>query len=156
MLFRTHAIFGFLTALLTYTYFAPSSIETRIFFFIFLLLGAIFPDIDIHNSKINNKLKLSKLIAAITKHRGIFHSLIMALLLSYLLYTLRHYIGIAFFIGYLSHLLIDGLNLMGVNLIHPIQKLHLSGPIKVGSTAEHILTIAFAILVLIKLKFIFF
>lgn len=155
MKFKTHAVFGILCALFTFSYFATTTSQ-KIIFFIFAFFGSVFPDIDIHNSWINRKLFLSQLIAGVTKHRGIFHSLFLATPLSYLLYYFNHLIGTAFFIGYISHLLIDSLNHMGVNLIHPIQKLHISGFIEVGSAKEMLLFIFFLIVLLVKARFVFF
>ncbi len=155
MKFKTHAVFGILCALFTFRYFT-STLDQKIIFTLLVFLGAVFPDIDIHNSWINRKLMLSKLIAAITRHRGLFHSLFMAIPLSYLFYLIKPFWGIGFLIGYLSHLIIDGLNHMGVNLFHPIQKFHLSGFIEVGSAGEKILFIALLIITILKIKFLVF
>ena len=147
MRFKTHVAFGILCALLTFRYFT-NTLNEYILFFTLVFLGSVFPDIDIHNSWLNRKLKLTKLIALVTRHRGIFHSLIVAVPLSYLLYIVEPYFGFAFFIGYLSHLLMDSLNHMGIAYLHPIRNPHIKGFIEVGSKEE---TLIFLFIIIIYL-----
>ncbi len=121
-------------------------------FFSFLLIGALLPDIDSENSLIVNKLPwLLKPISMITKHRGIFHSLLAAFLLSALVFYMHRPYGFALFLGYTSHLFIDGFTAQGVNFLHPIGKLHLSGFINTGKILEHILLIALIVIILLVL-----
>lgn len=153
MLFRTHALFSLLIAVFLFNYFDFN----RYLFVALVVLGGMIPDIDKGSSKINNLLKITKPIAYVVRHRGMFHSLFLAILISGIVYAFVNQIaGIALFIGYLGHLLIDGLNHAGVNLIHPLKKLHISGFIETGSIAEHILTIFLAVMFLIRLKFLLF
>ncbi|MBW2992415.1 metal-dependent hydrolase [Candidatus Woesearchaeota archaeon] len=152
MLFRTHALFALLIGTLIYQYFSFNP-----YFFVFLVfVGAVIPDIDKGTSKINNFLKITKPIAFVTRHRGIFHSLFFAVLISVLVHLYNHVAGIALFIGYMSHVLLDGLNHAGVNLIHPLQKLHISGFIETGSWGEHILTVFLGVVFLLRLRVLLF
>ena len=153
MLFRTHLIFSLLIGTLTFQYF-----NFNPYLFVALVaLGGMIPDIDKTGSTINNTLKITKPITLITKHRGLFHSLFFgALISSLIIFYFNKPIGVALLIGFLSHILIDGLNEAGVNFIYPLQKLHLSGPIETGSVSEHILTIILTIFFLIRIKILFF
>jgi inner membrane protein len=135
MLARTHAAFGFLSALVMQSFL---TVKEPIVFFILVMLGALLPDIDQPNSKLSNKVKpIAKVISKVSKHRGIFHSLFFALLLPGLVYYfVGSSYGIALFIGYLSHLIIDGFTKEGINFLQPFGKLHLSGFIGTGTFGE--------------------
>lgn len=138
MLFKTHLAFGLLVGLIILPYANPSSK----FMFLFVVIAAsIMPDIDQPNSKISNQIPiLPKLLSIFVKHRGIFHSIFFAILLSGLFwYFINHSYGVAFIVGYMSHLLIDGFTKSGINFLHPFGKLHLSGFIETGTTAEWII-----------------
>lgn len=142
-------VFGFLIGILL-----MHSIPTgNIFiFFSFLLIGALLPDIDQPNSFIVNKIPwLLKPISMLTKHRGIFHSLLAAFLLSALVFYIYKPFGFALFLGYTSHLFIDGFTQQGVNFLHPISKLHLSGFIETGKLLEHVLLVLLITAVLLIL-----
>ena len=153
MLFRTHALFALLIGTAVFQYFSLN----KFLFILLVIAGASIPDIDKGTSKINNTLKITKPISFMTRHRGIFHSIFSAILIpGAVFYYVNQTAGIALFIGYLSHILIDGLNYAGVNLIHPLQKLHISGFIETGSWQEHTLTIIFGILFIIRLRFLLF
>jgi len=149
MLTRTHLAFGFLTALIIKNIIPTGNVYI---FFGLVLLGAVLPDIDSPNSFISNKLFLLKPFTLLTKHRGIFHSLIGALILPGLVfYLISRTYGFALFLGYVSHLLIDGLTLEGVNFLHPISKLHLSGFVETGKLLEHIILIGLVLIILLNL-----
>ena len=150
MLARTHLTFGFLTALWLSPIILP---KNKFLFFGIVLLGALIPDIDASKSLISSKIPiLPKIIGLLTTHRGIFHSLFLALLIPGLVwYFISKPYGFALFVGYISHLLIDGFTKMGVNLLHPFSTLKIEGPIETGKIAEHVLLIILFILIIIKL-----
>ena len=155
MLFRTHVLFGLLCGTFLIKILNPAN---SYLFFALLLLGAIFPDIDTPTSKLQKKTGgLLKPIALLFSHRGIFHSLFAAVLLALIPYSLlNHSLGIAFFIGYLSHIVSDGLTKKGVNLFSPIIKLELRGPIETGSIAEIILDALLIVLIYFTVKSVYF
>ena len=103
MMYKTHAAFGFLIGLLTMGYFNVNK-------YVFLgtvVFGSLFVDIDENESYIGRRIKpLSSAIEFLFKHRGIFHSIFMALLI-FLGFWQFGYIqyGYGFFVGYLSHLI---------------------------------------------------
>ncbi len=148
MLAKTHFTFGILAGILTF----PLIGGNKIIFFGLVLLGALLPDIDHTDSKMSKNIPVvPKILQLITKHRGIFHSIFLAVGFSAILYlTLGKAFGLALFIGYTSHLIIDGFTKAGTNFLHPITKLHLSGPIETGTIAETVvLTGIIAIIVVI-------
>jgi len=49
--------------------------------------------------------------------------------------------GYGIFVGYLSHLIGDGLSKEGINLLYPFTKLEIRGFLKVGGFVENILFI---------------
>jgi inner membrane protein len=153
MLFLTHLLFSLLLGTLSFKFFGLQPV----LFVALVVLGGLLPDMDKANSKINNMLKITKPIAHMVRHRGIFHSIFLGALLAGLLaFYVNNVMGIALLIGYVGHLLIDGLNHAGVNLLHPIQKMHISGFIETGSLAEHIVTILIVVALLVSLKVVLF
>jgi len=149
MLARTHLAFGFLTAMIAKNMIPVGNVYI---FFGLVLFGALLPDIDSPNSIIAKKLFLLKPFTIFTKHRGILHSLIGTLALSGIVFFLisKTY-GFALFLGYFSHLLIDGLTLEGINFLHPVSKLHLSGFVETGKWLEHVILIGLVLIILLKL-----
>lgn len=133
MLWKTHLAFGFLAGLVLMPFLNKTHF---IIYFALVLFGAVLPDIDNENSKVGRH---AKIIGKIFRHRGIFHSLIFAVVLCGLIwYFIGSPYGIALFIGYASHLLIDGFTRQGTNFLHPIAKLHLSGFIETGKIGEFV------------------
>ncbi len=148
MLFYTHLIFGFLIGLLTYKY---VGIDKYVYFSL-VLFGALVPDIDSFNSFINQKLKLTKILGFVFKHRGVFHSLVIPFILFLVIYFFYGFdYGAALLIGYLSHLLIDSLNYAGINYFYPISKLKISGFMKTGGFLEMFLNIVLIMVVVVIL-----
>lgn len=95
-------------------------------------IGSIIPDIDAPNSKVGKALKpISKTIEVLSKpfhktdenHRGIFHDLGFAVILAVLSYFYFPVL-FGFFIGVLSHLILDALNPSGVPFLL-FKKVHL-------------------------------
>ena len=108
--------------------------------FVFLLVGALLPDIDCPYSKISRKIPvIPKILSLFARHRGIFHSVFLALGFAAIVWMFKPVYGIALFAGYFSHLLIDGFTKQGVNLLHPISQLRIAGPIKTGKIWELVL-----------------
>ena len=103
-------------------------------FFGLVLIGALLPDIDSPESKVGRHFKF---IGRIFKHRGVFHSIITAVIIGVLVwYFISQPYATAIFMGYASHLFMDGFTKQGINFLHPVTKLHLSGFIETGKTGE--------------------
>ena len=101
------------------------------------------PDIDITTSKLGKHVKI---IGYLFTHRGFFHSLLALFLFSYLLSLIIPFIYIIpFFIGYLSHLVIDTFNHQGIMFLYPIP-VRIKGFMKVGGFAEIIILISLTVI----------
>jgi len=151
MLAKTHIAFGILFGILALSFYSPNNIWA---YFVLVVLGVLLPDIDHPNSKINNTVKVTKVVPMLFRHRGFFHSIFpaFAILILFKLFSTMDY-GVALFIGYFAHLFSDGMTLAGVNLLHPVAKLHLRGFIETGSKTE---TLVFFIVVVLSAYLIIF
>lgn len=118
-------------------------------FFAFAIIGSLFPDIDLPKSKISQKATfISKMLNKSFGHRGLIHSpffyilllIIINLLAKKYLFITHIYIFVAsigFFIGVLSHLLLDTLNKTGIPWLLPITPKKISIlNIKTGGVGE--------------------
>lgn len=132
MLFRTHMVFSLMI------YFLLSYIIEMPFFVLgFILLATAFVDIDIGSSKIG-KVWIFRPLQWLTKHRGVIHSLPAALLISLVIAGFNNWAGFGFFVGYVSHLLMDCLTKSGVRLFWPL-KFKIKGFINSGKTFEDVI-----------------
>ena len=91
--------------------------KVNIIIHILILFFSIFPDIDIYNSKIGRQFGfVSRIIQFIFGHRGVFHSLWMAMFLYIVLLLFGLEIAV---VGYLGHLIVDMFTKDGVKLLYP-------------------------------------
>lgn len=147
MLGRTHAAIGFLFAVFLF----PLLNIKWYFFFPFVILGSILPDIDHEGSKINHILPLTKQFAKFFRHRGFFHSVFPIVFFLLLEYLFNLYgIGFSISIGYLSHLLSDCLTPLGIDFLHPAVKLKVEGFIPTGGLLEFVLFLSASVVAVIK------
>ncbi|HHI03976.1 MAG TPA: metal-dependent hydrolase [Candidatus Woesearchaeota archaeon] len=136
MRFRTHLAFSFLISLLIINSF---DVQNKIIFIVIMLITSALPDIDSYKSKLGKKIKpISFLINIFLGHRGIFHSPFLPILISLLIMLVNHEIAAAFFIGYLSHLVLDSLTPEGIMLFYPFSNRRTKGFIRTGSLWENI------------------
>ena len=134
----THAAIGLVTGTLLMLWYGN---DISIIFF--TLLGALIPDIDHPTSLLGRYVKP---IGYLARHRGFFHSLFAAALITGLTQLLLAPLGvnepyaIAFFIGYLSHLFFDAITKEGIQPFYPAKQ-RIQGRTKVGSIKEWLFTI---------------
>ena len=142
MLAKTHLAFGFLLGLVLMP-FLP--VGNKYVYFVIVLLAALLPDIDSPTSKASRKLGIvGKVTRIFTKHRGIFHSLWIPVVLSLgLWYFVGEIYAVALFVGYGSHLLIDGFTKAGINFLHTFSTLRLQGFVETGSFLESCIFVVF-------------
>jgi inner membrane protein len=150
MLARTHLAFGIAVGILLVGMINPASV---LFFFFGLLLGTLIVDIDQPNSKLGSKLKpFTDIFSLLFGHRGFFHSLFSAVLFSGVAwYFLDREFGLGILVGYVSHILLDGLTESGVNLLHPVTNLRISGFVKTGGLIEHLMLIGIIVFIVVKI-----
>lgn len=147
MMFKTHVVFGVLLGLIAMPYLNPKS---KIIFLFVIAIAAGLPDIDSAKSKFGRKIKI---IGWIFDHRGIFHALLSVILFSLLFFAVSRSISYtaAFFIGYLSHIIIDSFNIEGTMPLYPLTKARLKGFFKTGGWFEGVLFVIMVFIVVVKL-----
>lgn len=146
-MYHTHLAFGVLFALLALAFIHPAN---KYIFIAIVVFAALLPDIDHENSKINSKIPGLKVFSKIFGHRGILHSVWIPLALWLIIdigFNSRY--GSAVFIGYISHLVSDGLTKAGINMVHPLKQLRIQGFIETGSVVEHLVFLFVCILCVI-------
>ncbi len=135
-------------------------------------LGALMPDLDASQSKIkhlkipNTQIKPFMLPALIVsrsaQHRGLMHSLAGLGMMTVFALPFGFYagwaVGLAFLLGYASHLVADSATKSGILLLYPnTHRFHLL-PVRwrltTGSLAEDVLlmTLAFSVFLLLMLR----
>lgn len=151
MLFRTHFVFAILVYLLFFR-FLEIDLSGKIIFGIFLFLATIFVDIDSSNSKLGSYWVFRPL-QLFFSHRGMIHSLALAVGLGFVLFIFNKNAGVGFFVGYIGHLFLDILTKRGVFLFWPLfnKKIVLIG-LSSGGLIEEIF---FVLVLLLDLYFIF-
>jgi inner membrane protein len=118
MLFRTHFVFAILLYLASWS-FLNISLSDKIVFGIFLFIATIFVDIDSSRSKLGSYW-IFRPIQLFFSHRGMIHSLLMAVVLSFILFVFDKNAGIGFLAGYILHLVLDIFTKRGVFLFWPL------------------------------------
>lgn len=160
MLFVTHIFLGVLLYLLVAL---TLPINSNWLGFFAYLLGITAPDLDHKNSKAGRSLKpVSWLLNSVFGHRGLVHSILGALLISFLFGLIIQFIGLAsnvtiwFFFGFLAHLVGDSLTPNGIAWFYPFSKKKFRSFIRTGSMLE-VLFLAIILVGIWKfgLKFIF-
>ena len=140
MLFYTHLTFAFLVGLV----FMPAQI-------IWVMLGALIPDIDNPSSKINNTLKLTKIFGYAFKHRGFCHSVWFGIIVFLFFQWLIPKYALGIFLGFISHIVLDGLTSSGIQYFYPLKSLNLKGFIATGSIGEKLVLGLIVFVIIIKL-----
>jgi len=146
MLFRTHALFGLVCYFLL-CYF----VEMSVFVLVFVLIGSVFVDIDSCSSKVGKRFWF---FSWFLKHRGFLHSLVGALFFSALVGLVSLWAGFGFFVGYVSHLVLDCLTRMGLKVFWPFG-FRIRGFVRSGSWVEDVLFVLFLGLDVFFLVYIF-
>ncbi len=157
----THLAIGLLAALLALiilpalSAFLSFPSPNPLLFIPLVLLGALLPDVDHENSRINRLLPVTRIVPWFFAHRGFFHSLWPPFIITLIAIAAgMPSIGLYLVIGYLSHLLSDMLTHAGIGPFHPLLRFRLKGPLRTGGITELLLFIAVVIadaLLVIKL-----
>jgi inner membrane protein len=111
---------------------------------IFVLLATVFVDIDAETSRAGNRWYLRP-FQWLTKHRGFIHSIFVGLILSLIVASVDNWAGFGFFVGYVSHLLMDCFTKSGVRLFWPL-RWKIKGPLRSGSTIEDVIFVLLLLL----------
>ncbi len=141
MMSKTHMAFGLLVGLFFSEFFG---IENKLLFVSVCVLASLVPDLDLPMSTLGRKVRpLSWLLNILFGHRGLLHTIWFPLIIWVILMVYGHnLIAGAFFLGYVSHLIIDMLNIKGLYLFYPIIPVRLYGFVKTGGMLEWFLFLA--------------
>jgi inner membrane protein len=131
MMFRTHIVVSLLVALIVFPMY---SLDNALFLMVFLI-GALFPDIDTPGSFIGRWFRP---IGWLSSHRGIFHSILMLIVLSGALLLISRPLAFVFALGYATHLILDMLSYEGIRLFYPFG-LRFRGFMKVDGILEKLI-----------------
>ncbi|WP_208558935.1 metal-dependent hydrolase [Marinilactibacillus kalidii] len=116
-----------------------------------LAVGAVFPDIDEPNSYIGRRLKgVSGGVKGLFGHRGLTHSLVGLIAISYLFYIIAQWLSFPveliqwFSLGYLAHLIEDSFSKKGIAWLQPFSKKSFQSGFKIiyystGGLAEQVI-----------------
>lgn len=142
----THITFSLLLLLISANIANKLGLVILPIFIITGMIASLIPDIDHTSSYLGKKIKpLAWILKTAFKHRGFTHSIPFALIIAILIAQLSIQAALGFFIGYLSHLLIDGLTPGGVRILWPL-KFKIKGSIKTFSIGDYTLTFLFTAL----------
>ena len=108
------------------------------------LFATILPDIDSGFSTIG-RFQSSKLIQFFSKHRGMFHSFTVCIIISVILAAVLPVLALPFFLGYSLHLLADTFTIEGIRVFWPLP-IKSSWRIRTGSRIETTLFLAFLLI----------
>jgi inner membrane protein len=136
MIKRTHFVIGLALALL----FLPH-INYKLVFFPIVLICALLPDIDSPNSYFGHH-NVFRPMQFLVKHRGIFHSLTLCILVSIVLAFVLPIAAFPFFLGYSSHLLADSFTQDGITPFWPWKRT-INGLLTTGGRVEYGIFIGF-------------
>lgn len=109
--------------------------------------GALLPDIDHPQSWAGRKMRVVSVpLSLLVGHRGITHSALAVLAASALLMTMGFgWVAAPVAVGYLSHLLADGLTPSGVPLLWPSKRRFTLNLCRTGGIVEIVLVAAIAV-----------
>ena len=124
------------------------SVESELLYLLIVMGVGALPDIDHHKSKLGRKVKpISWLLNTLLGHRGIIHS-VFPILIAYIAFSYYGYswIGVAFAVGYFSHLVGDAFTKSGVAFLYPLSSKRIKGFIRTGGVLEELLFFVFVLL----------
>jgi len=158
MMFITHLALSIaIFYLLAYLHlFQPSIILMMV-----LGIATLLPDIDHPGSYISNLGSFTKFLSLtltqeLTHHRGFFHSIYGAILVTLITGPIFIFLFPTFpklsivlmiFMGYIFHLIGDSLTKSGINWLWKNEKYHFSGPISTGDKLEAVFMYALLLVI---------
>ena len=142
MMGKTHLAIGIFAAV----FFLPH-VNNKLAFIPMVLIASLLPDIDSGFSTLGKK-GVFRPIQWMSKHRGIFHTFTLCILISLALSLYLPVLAFGFFLGYSLHLLADSWTVEGIKPFWPL-KGELKGKVRVGGTVEQAVFMVFVILDLI-------
>lgn len=154
MTYKTHIIGGVALALVVNEYLIPIQGVELVYYYSGAVIGALLPDLDHPKSWISRKTLILHYPFHKLGHRKATHSLVAAICVWTVLslFLGQYVLALGTFLGYVSHLLLDMLNPMGVPLLYPFTKeKYKIGKIYTGDKGENIVSV---VLILISVLMI--
>jgi len=146
---KTHLAFGF--ALM---FFFFPHVNNKLVFVPIVLIASLLPDIDSAYSYLGNKM-IFRPLQFFVKHRGVIHSLTLAVVLSGIFAFVYPPLAFPFFLGYAGHLFLDTLTIEGIKPFWPF-KAEVKGHFRSGGSIDsgvYIGLIIASVLLFIRLFF---
>jgi len=129
MLLRTHLMFAILIIIIFIMH-----VNNKIIFPIMVLVATLLPDLDSGFSTMGRKW-YAKPLQLFVRHRGVIHSLTIAIVLSVIIAIFFPVASLGFFIGYSVHIITDSFTKEGVQPFWPL-KIKSNGFIRTGGRIE--------------------
>ncbi len=141
MLLRTH-----LAITICFVFLFIDLIENKLIFIFISLFSTAMPDIDIKYSKLGKNL-FFRPFQFFVEHRGILHSFIFLVLITFILFSIfeNKEISLAFFAGYSLHLFADSFTKKGIKPLYPFNW-RINGNIVSGKKIDFLIFFLFAII----------
>ena len=136
MLIRTHIAISALFVILFL-----GSVSNPWLFIPVALFATILPDIDSGFSTIG-RFQASRFIQFFSKHRGMFHSFSLCIIISVILAAFIPVLALPFFLGYSIHLLADCFTVEGVKVFWPFP-IKSNWRVRTGSRTESTIFLVF-------------
>lgn len=144
MLLKTHlaiTIFGILALI--------NNVNNKFAFVAVALIATFIPDVDSRYSSVGRK-RINRILQFFTRHRGITHSFVFLILITFGILLFSNVIALGFFLGYGLHLFADSFTKDGIKPFYPFfPKLKSSGGISTGGRIEIFIFILFVVLDLV-------
>lgn len=80
-----------------------------------VIIGTLLPDIDLLGSYIGKRLRVFSIILLPFKHRGLFHSLTLAIILFFIR------VPLLIILGFIGHLFLDMFSHAGIKIFWPLK-----------------------------------
>lgn len=109
------------------------------------IIGGLFPDTDTRKSLLGRWIPMWLFFKP--HRRNLLHSFLGAVIFSIPWLYISHIYSILFFLGYMSHLLLDMFNRTGIPFAYPNKYMVSVASVKIGGFGELLLAIAFYIMI---------
>ena len=148
MLLKTHLAIALLFVIIFFNY-----VSDKVVFIIVMAVATLLPNIDNPFSGIGKNV-IFKPVQFFTKHRGLFHSFTLAIILSVLLAIFIPVASFGFFLGYSIHLMIDSFTREGIQPFWPYKAIS-KGFIPTGGKVEDSIFLFFVVVDILVFAVIF-
>lgn len=145
MLLKTHLMIALFVVILFFQH-----VNNKITFIIMVMVATVIPDLDTNLSSWGRH-SVFRPIQFFVKHRGVFHSITFALVVSFIISVFYPILSLGFFMGYALHIFCDSFTKEGVQPFWPI-KAKSKGVLRSGGKVEETL---FLVMILVNVAMFF-